>query len=215
MADGRKPPMKAEIAVPTVHGTPDRSGVGAYRPRAVVDNAEVCRHIDSSTSDPFQNRHRQPAGGLGPDETLGVMRTAASRPSRPRGLTPDRIPRHPWPPSPTLKQTPAVPPKSPTASVRRRPRASTSPRELRRIRARSWCPPPTPYAAAADTYCARRADDADPCRPHRPFDGVHLSCDGAGPSSIGPSDTPGHRPVVWEPDGCRPTPSSRPTLGTS
>src|SRR5689334_8095336 len=84
--------MKAEIAVPNGARHARILGVGAYRPRRVVDNDEVCRFIDSSDEWIRSRTGIVTRRWAGPDETLGVMaEQAANKAIAAAGLTPDQI----------------------------------------------------------------------------------------------------------------------------
>ncbi|MEC3998296.1 beta-ketoacyl-ACP synthase III [Actinacidiphila sp. DG2A-62] len=82
--------MKAETRPSAAHSR--ILGVGAYRPRRVVDNEEVCRTIDSSDAWIRSRTGIVSRRWAGPDETLGVMaEQAASKAVAAAGLTPEDI----------------------------------------------------------------------------------------------------------------------------
>jgi 3-oxoacyl-[acyl-carrier-protein] synthase-3 len=82
--------MKAEFAPPGGHSR--ILGVGAYRPRRIVDNAELCRHIDSSDEWIRSRTGIVTRRWADPDETLGVMaEQAASKAIAAAGIGPRDI----------------------------------------------------------------------------------------------------------------------------
>lgn len=193
--------MKAEIAVSSGARHTRILGVGAYRPRRVVDNAEVCRAIDSTdewirSRTGIVTRH-----WAGPDETLGIMAEhAASKAIAAAGLTPDAITCVIVATFTHLKQTPAVA----TEICHRIGATGAAGFDIS-----AGCAGFVhALALASDTVRARggyvlvvgaerMTDILDPTDRSTAF----IFGDGAGAVVVGPSGTPGIGPVVWGADG--------------
>src|SRR5882757_11092797 len=87
-----KASMNAELAVPEGARHTRILGVGAYRPRRIVDNAEICRHIDSSDEWIRSRTGIRTRRWAAPDETLGAMaEQAASKALASAGISPEDI----------------------------------------------------------------------------------------------------------------------------
>ncbi|MFJ5785085.1 beta-ketoacyl-ACP synthase III [Streptomyces hydrogenans] len=193
--------MKPQIAAPA--GAPHARilGVGAYRPRRVVDNDEVCRFIDSS--DEWIRRrtgivHRRWAG---PDETLEVMGAeAASKAMAAAGTDPARIDCVIVATFTHLMQTPAA-----AARIAHRVGATRAAAFDLSAGCAGFV---HGLALAADTVRARgvhvlvigaeRMTDVLDLQDRAT---AFLFGDGAGAVVVGPSRTPGIGPVVWGADG--------------
>ncbi|HEY5833680.1 beta-ketoacyl-ACP synthase III [Streptomyces sp.] len=193
--------MKTGIAAPA--GAPHSRilGVGAYRPRRVVDNAEICRHIDSSdewirSRTGIVTRH-----WAGPDETLGVMAEhAAGKAVAMAGIAPDDITCVIAATFTHLMQTPAV--------------ATEIAHRIGATRAAGF---DVSAGCAGFVHAVVLASDAVRARGghvlvvgvERMSDILDLTDrstafifgDGAGAVVVGPSQTPGIGPVVWGADG--------------
>ncbi|HEY3477657.1 MAG TPA: beta-ketoacyl-ACP synthase III, partial [Streptomyces sp.] len=193
--------MKAEIAVPTGARHARILGVGAYRPRRVVDNAEVCRFIDSSDEWIRSRTGIVTRRWAGPDETLGVMAEhAATKAIAAAGLTPDQIDCVITATFTHLMQTPAI-----------------STEIAHRIGATGAAAFDITAGCAGFVHGVVLASDAVRSRGgHVLVVGVErmtdlldmkdrstafIFGDGAGAVVIGPSDTPGIGPAVWGADG--------------
>ncbi|MGW2547932.1 hypothetical protein ACWC5I_45475 [Kitasatospora sp. NPDC001574] len=74
MVNARKRPIRVAGT-----GHSGIQGVGGYRPRRRVDNAELCRSIDSTPEWIETRSGIRRRGFAGPDETLPVMAVAAAR----------------------------------------------------------------------------------------------------------------------------------------
>jgi 3-oxoacyl-[acyl-carrier-protein] synthase III len=177
-------------------------GVGAYRPRRVVTNAEICEHIDS-TDEWIQARsgivERRFAGA---DETVQSMSVAASREAlRHADVDPQQIGCIVVATVSHLMQTPAV--------------ATLIADELGATPAAAF-----DISAACAGFCYGVALGSDMVRAgtakyvlaigvERLSDitdrtdrsTAFIFADGAGAAVIGPSDEPGIGPVVWGSDG--------------
>ncbi|MFF7154597.1 beta-ketoacyl-ACP synthase 3 [Streptomyces sp. NPDC008139] len=193
--------MKAEIAVPDGARHTRILGVGAYRPRSVVDNAEVCRYIDSSDEWIRSRTGIVTRRWAGPDETLGVMaEQAASKAIAAAGLTPDRITCVIAATFTHLMQTPAV-----ATEIAHRIGAT----EAAAFDITAGCAGFVHGVVLASDAVRARGGHVLVVGVERMTDLLDLSDrstafifgDGAGAVVIGPSDTPGIGPVVWGADG--------------
>ncbi|CAA9375437.1 MAG: 3-oxoacyl-[acyl-carrier-protein] synthase, KASIII [uncultured Propionibacteriaceae bacterium] len=177
-------------------------GIGGYRPRRVVDNAEICQFIDSSdewiqTRSGIRERRWASA-----DETIQMMSVAASRKAIERaGLEPEQIDTVIVATVTHLYQTPAA--------------AATVAAELGTKGAAAFdisaaCAGFCYGTAMADSFIRtgtskyvlvigveRLSDFTDP----RDRSTAFIFADGAGAAVIGPSEVPGLGPVVWGSDG--------------
>ena len=177
-------------------------GIGGYRPRRVVDNAEICTFIDSSdewiqTRSGIKERRWASA-----DETIQMMSVAASRKAIERaGLEPEQIDTVIVATVTHLYQTPAA--------------AATVAAELGTKGAAAFdisaaCAGFCYGTAMADSFIRtgtskyvlvigveRLSDFTDPHDRSTAF----IFADGAGAAVIGPSEVPGLGPVVWGSDG--------------
>ncbi len=177
-------------------------GIGGYRPRRVVDNAEICTFIDSSdewiqTRSGIKERRWASA-----DETIQMMSVAASRKAIERaGLEPEQIDTVIVATVTHLYQTPAA--------------AATVAAELGTKGAAAFdisaaCAGFCYGTAMADSFIRtgtskyvlvigveRLSDFTDPHDRSTAF----IFADGAGAAVIGPSEIPGLGPVVWGSDG--------------
>ena len=177
-------------------------GIGGYRPRRVVDNAEICQFIDSSdewiqTRSGIRERRWASA-----DETIQMMSVAASRKAIERaGLEPEQIDTVIVATVTHLYQTPAA--------------AATVAAELGTKGAAAFdisaaCAGFCYGTAMADSFIRtgtskyvlvigveRLSDFTDPHDRSTAF----IFADGAGAAVIGPSEVPGLGPVVWGSDG--------------
>ncbi|MFC4031368.1 beta-ketoacyl-ACP synthase III [Streptomyces polygonati] len=193
--------MSAEITVPAGTRHTRILGVGAYRPRRIVDNAEVCRHIDSSDEWIRSRTGIRTRRWAGPDETLGVMaEQAASKAIAAAGLTPGDITCVIAATFTHLMQTPAV-----------------ATEIAHRIGATGAAGFDVSAGCAGFVHGVVLASDAVRARGghvlvvgvERMTDILDLTDrstafifgDGAGAVVVGPSDTPGIGPVVWGADG--------------
>lgn len=193
--------MKAEIAVPTGARHTRILGVGAYRPRRIVDNTEICRHIDSSDEWIRSRTGIVTRRWAGPDETLGAMaEQAASKAVAAAGLTPQDITCVIAATFTHLMQTPAV--------------ATEIADRIGATRAAGF---DISAGCAGFVHGVVLASDAVRARGghvlvvgvERMSDILDLTDrstafifgDGAGAVVVGPSDTPGIGPVVWGADG--------------
>ncbi|WP_037914738.1 beta-ketoacyl-ACP synthase III [Actinacidiphila yeochonensis] len=193
--------MNAEFAVPA--GAPHSRilGVGAYRPRRIVDNAEVCRHIDSSDEWIRSRTGIVTRRWAGPDETLGVMaEQAASKAIASAGISPEDITCVIVATFTHLMQTPAV--------------ATEIAHRVGAVRAAGF---DISAGCAGFVHGLVLASDAVRARGghvlvvgvERMTDILDLSDrstafifgDGAGAVVVGPSETPGFGPAVWGADG--------------
>ncbi|HZA73811.1 MAG TPA: beta-ketoacyl-ACP synthase III [Propionibacteriaceae bacterium] len=177
-------------------------GLGGYRPRRVVDNAEICTYIDSS------DEWIQTRSGIverrwaGPDETIQMMSVSAARQALERsGIEAGQIDTVIVSTVTHLHQTPAV--------------AATIATELGAQGAAAFdisaaCAGFCYATAMADSFVRsgpskyvliigveRLSDMTDKHDRSTAF----LFADGAGAAVIGPSETPGIGPVVWGSDG--------------
>ena len=193
--------MKAEFAVPA--GAPHSRilAVGAYRPRRIVDNAEVCRHIDSSDEWIRSRTGIVTRRWADPDETLGAMaEQAAAKAIAAAGITPRDVTCVIAATFTHLMQTPAI--------------ATEIAHRLGATRAAGF---DISAGCAGFVHGLVLASDAVRARGgyvlvvgvERMSDILDLTDrstafifgDGAGAVVVGPSDTPGFGPAVWGADG--------------
>ncbi|WP_433893880.1 beta-ketoacyl-ACP synthase III [Streptomyces sp. CA-111067] len=193
--------MKAEIAVPDGARHTRILGVGAYRPRRVVDNAEVCRHIDSSDEWIRSRSGIVTRRWASPDETLGVMaEQAAIKAIAAAGLTPDQIGCVIAATFTHLMQTPAI--------------ATEIADRIGAVGAAGFdisagCAGFVHGVVLASDSVRARGGHVLVVGVERMTDLLDLTDrstafifgDGAGAVVVGPSDTPGIGPAVWGADG--------------
>ncbi|MDX6321536.1 MAG: 3-oxoacyl-[acyl-carrier-protein] synthase [Propionibacteriaceae bacterium] len=177
-------------------------GIGGYRPRRVVDNAEICTMIDSSDEWIQTRSGIKERRWAGEDETIQMMSVSAARKAIERaGLEPAQIDTVIVSTVTHLYQTPAV--------------AATIASELGATGAAAFdisaaCAGFCYGTAMADSFVRtgtskyvlvigveRLSDITDPHDRSTAF----IFADGAGAAVVGPSDTPGIGPVVWGSDG--------------
>jgi 3-oxoacyl-[acyl-carrier-protein] synthase-3 len=177
-------------------------GVGGYRPRRVVDNAEICTYIDSSDEWIRTRSGIQERRWASDDETVSMMSQAAARKALERaGIDAAQIDTVIVATVTHLYQTPAI--------------ATTIASELGSKGAAAFdisaaCAGFSYATAMADSFIRsgaskyvliigveRLSDITDKHDRSTAF----IFADGAGAAVIGPSDTPGVGPVVWGSDG--------------
>ncbi|WP_225846626.1 beta-ketoacyl-ACP synthase III [Streptomyces sp. HPF1205] len=193
--------MKNEFAAPAGARHARLLGVGAYRPRRVVDNAEVCRYIDSSDEWIRARTGIVTRRWAGPDETLGAMaEQAAGKAMAAAGVTPDDITCVIAATFTHLMQTPAV-----ATEIAHRIGA----RHAAGFDISAGCAGFVHgIVLAADSVRARgghvlvvgverMSDILDLTDRSTAF----IFGDGAGAVVVGPGDTPGFGPAVWGADG--------------
>jgi 3-oxoacyl-[acyl-carrier-protein] synthase III len=177
-------------------------GIGGYRPRRVVDNAEICTLIDSSDEWIRTRSGIIERRWASPDETVQMMSVAAARKALDRaGIEPGQIDTVIVSTVTHLYQTPAV--------------ATTIATELGATGAAAFdisaaCAGFCYGAAMADSFVRSGASKyvliigverlSDMTNKHDRST-AFLFADGAGAAVIGPSDEPGIGPVVWGSDG--------------
>lgn len=176
-------------------------GVGAYRPRRVVDNEEVCRHIDSSDEWIRSRTGIVTRRWAGPDETLGFMaEQAAAKAIAAAGLSPDDITCVIAATFTHLMQTPAV-----ATEIAHRIGATAAPG----FDVSAGCAGFVHGLVLASDSVRARGGYVLVVGVERMSDILDLTDrstafifgDGAGAVVVGPSDTPGIGPVVWGADG--------------
>jgi 3-oxoacyl-[acyl-carrier-protein] synthase-3 len=177
-------------------------GFGGYRPRRVVDNAEIITHIDSSDEWIRTRSGIIERRWASPDETISMMSLAAARKALDRaGIQAGQIDTVIVATVTHLNQTPAV--------------ATTIASELGAKQAAAFdisaaCAGFCYGTAMADSFIRsgaskyvlvigveRLSDFTDLKDRSTAF----IFADGAGAAVIGPSETPGIGPVVWGSDG--------------
>ncbi len=177
-------------------------GIGGYRPRRVVDNAEICTYIDSSDEWIRTRSGIIERRWASPDETVQMMSMSAARTALDRaGIEPGQIDTVIVSTVTHLHQTPAI------ATVIASELGATGAAAFDISAAcAGFC-----YATAmADSFIRsgaskyvliigveRLSDLTDRTDRSTAF----IFADGAGAAVIGPSDTPGIGPVVWGSDG--------------
>ena len=193
--------MKAEIALPA--GSPHSRilGVGAYRPRRIVDNAEVCTHIDSSDEWIRSRTGIVTRRWAEPDETLGVMAEhAAAKAIAAAGLTPRDITCVIAATFTHLMQTPAI-----ATEIAHRLGAT----EAAGFDISAGCAGFVHGIVLASDAVRARGGHVLVVGVERMSDILDLTDrstafifgDGAGAVVVGPSATPGIGPAVWGADG--------------
>ncbi len=179
-------------------------GVGGYRPTRVVDNAEICRAIDSSDewirirSGIEQRRY------AGPEETIPEMAVAAAGKALANaGVEPEQIGCVLVATVTHLRQTPAA-----------------APGIAHRLGARNAAAFDVSAACAGFCYGLALASDMirggsaryvvvigverlSDLTDRHDRSTAFLFGDGAGAAVVGPAETPGIGPVVWGADGAR------------
>ena len=177
-------------------------GIGGYRPRRVVDNAEICTYIDSSDEWIRTRSGIVERRWASPDETVKMMSIEAARKALERaGVEPGQIDTVIVSTVTHLHQTPAI--------------ATTIASELGAKGAAAFdisaaCAGFCYMTAMADSFIRtgaskhvliigveRLSDLTDKTDRSTAF----IFADGAGAAVIGPSDTPAIGPVVWGSDG--------------
>jgi 3-oxoacyl-[acyl-carrier-protein] synthase III len=177
-------------------------GVGGYRPRRVVDNAEICTYIDSSDEWIRTRSGIIERRWAAEDETVQMMSVGAARRAMERaGVEPGQIDTVIVSTVTHLYQTPAV--------------ATTIASELGATGAAAFdisaaCAGFCYGTAMADSFVRTGASKyvliigverlSDMTNRHDRST-AFLFADGAGAAVIGPSDQPGIGPVVWGSDG--------------
>src|ERR671911_503697 len=177
-------------------------GIGGYRPRRIVDNAEICTYIDSSDEWIRTRSGIIERRWAAEDETVQMMSVSAARRAMERaGVEPPQIVTVIVSTVTHLYQTPAV--------------ATTIASELGATGAAAF---DISAACAGFCYATAMADSlvrtgaskyvliigverlSDMTDKHDRST-AFLFADGAGAAVIGPSETPGIGPVVWGSDG--------------
>ncbi|MFI0897543.1 beta-ketoacyl-ACP synthase III [Streptomyces sp. NPDC020983] len=193
--------MKAEIAVPAGARHARILGVGAYRPRRIVDNDEVCTHIDSTDEWIRSRTGIVTRRWAAPDETLGVMaEQAASKAVAAAGISPADIGLVIAATFTHLKQTPAI-----ATEIGHRIGATGA----AGFDISAGCAGFVHGLALASDAVRSRGGHVLVVGVERMTDILDLTDrstafifgDGAGACVVGPSDTPGIGPVVWGADG--------------
>ena len=177
-------------------------GIGGYRPRRVVDNAEICTLIDSSDEWIRTRSGIIERRWASPDETVQMMSVAASRKALERaGIEAPQIDTVIVSTVTHLYQTPAV--------------ATTIASELGAKGAAAFdisaaCAGFCYATAMADSFIRSGASKyvliigverlSDLTNKHDRST-AFLFADGAGAAVVGPSEVPGVGPVVWGSDG--------------
>jgi 3-oxoacyl-[acyl-carrier-protein] synthase III len=177
-------------------------GFGGYRPRRVVDNAEICTLIDSSDEWIRTRSGIIERRWASPDETIQMMSVAASRTALERsGVEPGQVDTVIVSTVTHLHQTPAI-----ATSIAAELGATGAAAFDISAACAGFC-----YATAmADSFVRsgaskyvliigveRLSDMTDKHDRSTAF----LFADGAGAAVVGPSPTPGIGPVVWGSDG--------------
>lgn len=177
-------------------------GIGGYRPRRVVDNAEICTLIDSSDEWIQTRSGIKERRWASPDETVFMMSMAAARKALERsGIEPGRIDTVIVSTVTHLYQTPAI--------------ATTIASELGAKGAAAFdisaaCAGFCYGTAMADSFIRSGAskyvliigvERLSDLTNRNDRSTAFIFADGAGAAVIGPSDVPGVGPVVWGSDG--------------
>ena len=177
-------------------------GIGGYRPRRIVDNAEICTYIDSSDEWIRTRSGIVERRWASPDETIQMMSVSAARKALERaGVEPGQIDTVIVSTVTHLSQTPAI--------------ATTIANELGAKGAAAF---DVSAACAGFCYMVAMADALirSGASKYVAIIGVErltdltdihdrstafIFADGAGAAVIGPSDVPAIGPVVWGSDG--------------
>jgi 3-oxoacyl-[acyl-carrier-protein] synthase III len=177
-------------------------GIGGYRPRRVVDNAEIVTMIDSSDEWIRTRSGIRERRWAGPDETIKMMSLAAARTALERAeVEPGQVDTVIVSTVTHLYQTPAI--------------ATTIASELGAKGAAAFdisaaCAGFCYGAAMADSFIRAGAskyvliigvERLSDLTNRSDRSTAFIFADGAGAAVIGPSDTPGIGPVVWGSDG--------------
>jgi len=177
-------------------------GIGGYRPRRVVDNAEICTLIDSSDEWIRTRSGIRERRWASPDETIQMMSMEAARKALARAdVQPGQIDTVIVSTVTHLYQTPAI--------------ATTIASELGAKGAAAFdisaaCAGFCYGTAMADSFIRTGAskhvliigvERLSDLTNRRDRSTAFLFADGAGAAVIGPSETPGIGPVVWGSDG--------------
>jgi 3-oxoacyl-[acyl-carrier-protein] synthase III len=193
--------MRAESAPPAGAPYARILGVGAYRPRRIVDNAEVCRYIDSSDEWIRSRTGIVTRRWAEPDETLGVMaEQAATKAVAAAGLSPGDITCVIAATFTHLMQTPAV-----ATEIAHRIGATGAPG----FDVSAGCAGFVHGVVLASDAVRARGGNVLVVGVERMSDILDLTDrstafifgDGAGAVVVGPSPTPGIGPAVWGADG--------------
>ena len=191
-----------QLTVPTGAKFSGILGFGGYRPRRVVDNAEICTLIDSSDEWIRTRSGIIERRWASPDETIQMMSVAASRTALERsGVEPGQIDTVIVATVTHLHQTPAI-----ATSIAAELGAKGAAAFDISAACAGFC-----YATAmADSFVRsgtskyvliigveRLSDMTNKSDRSTAF----LFADGAGAAVIGPSKSPGIGPVVWGSDG--------------
>ena len=177
-------------------------GIGGYRPRRVVDNAEICTYIDSSDEWIRTRSGIVERRWASPDETISVMSVSAARKALERaGVEPGQVDTVIVSTVTHLSQTPAI--------------ATTIANDLGAKGAAAF---DISAACAGFCYMVAMADALIRSGASKyvviigverltDLTDIHdrstafIFADGAGAAVIGPSDVPAVGPVVWGSDG--------------
>jgi 3-oxoacyl-[acyl-carrier-protein] synthase III len=177
-------------------------GIGGYRPRRVVDNAEICTLIDSTDEWIRTRSGIRERRWAGPDETVEMMSVAAGRKALDRaGIEPGQIDTVIVATVTHLHQTPSI-----ATTIASSLGAKSAAAFDISAACAGFC-----YATAmADSFIRsgtstyvliigveRLSDLTNRSDRSTAF----LFADGAGAAVLGPSDTAGVGPVVWGSDG--------------
>lgn len=177
-------------------------GIGGYRPRRVVDNAEICTLIDSSDEWIQTRSGIKERRWASPDETVSMMSLAAARKALDRaGVEAGRIDTVIVATVTHLYQTPAL--------------ATTIASQLGAKGAAAFdisaaCAGFCYAAAMADSFIRTGAakyvliigvERLSDLTNRNDRSTAFIFADGAGAAVIGPSEVPGIGPVVWGSDG--------------
>jgi 3-oxoacyl-[acyl-carrier-protein] synthase-3 len=177
-------------------------GLGGYRPRRVVDNAEICTMIDSSDEWIRTRSGIIERRWASDDETIQMMSVAAARKALDRtGIEPGQIDTVIVSTVTHLYQTPAV-----AATIASELGAKSAAAFDISAACAGFC-----YATAmADSFIRSGAsryvliigvERLSDLTNRTDRSTAFLFADGAGAAVIGPSDSPGIGPVVWGSDG--------------
>lgn len=177
-------------------------GVGGYRPARVVDNHEICRHIDSTDEWIRQRSGIATRHFAEPDETIQDMSVAAGgKAIAAAGISPEQVGTVMVASCTTTIQVPAAAPE-----VAYRLGATNAAAFDLNIACSGFC---YGLALASDSIRAGSTEYAlvigtekfstvvDPTDRGIAF----IFGDGSGAAVVGPSDTPGIGPVIWGADG--------------